>query len=180
MIFMAFLFLLQAPAGSTRPAWASTIQRALKTNPSSQEGWWELGTLYYQQDRYPECRDAFKQLSKLAPKGGPAWTMLGLCEFGAKQFDAALLHLRQGQDLRVGNNAIDTVAKFHLAQLYTHIGNFETALGILADLAQHKDENSSYIMASGIAALWKPIFVEELPAEDRELEIGRASCRERV
>src|SRR5258707_1096568 len=169
MIFMAFLFLLQAPAEGTRPASASTIQRALKTNPSWQEGWWELGTLYYQQDWYPECRDAFKQLSKLAPKSGPAWTMLGLCEFGAKQFDAALLHLRQGQDLRIGNDAIDTVAKFHLAQLYTHIGNFETALGILADLAQHKDANASYIMASGIAALWKPIFPEELPAEDREL-----------
>ncbi len=166
MIFMAFLFLLQAPAGNTRPASASTIQRDLKTNPSWQEGWWELGTLYYQQDRYPECRDAFKQLSKLAPKSGPAWTMLGLCEFGAKQFDAALLHLRQGQDLRVGNDSIDTVAKFHLAQVYTHIGNFETALGILADLAQHKDENASYIMASGIAALWT--LETNLP--------GRASC----
>jgi len=150
-------------------AYASPCGRILKANPSSQECWWELGTLYYQQDRYPECRDAFKQLSKLAPKGGPAWTMLGLCEFGAKQFDVALLHLRQGQDLRVGNDSIDTVAKLHLAELYTHAGNFETALGILANLAQHKDENANYIMASGIAALWKPIFPEELAAEDREL-----------
>jgi len=158
MIFMAFLFLMQAPSG-----------RVAKANPSSQEGWWELGTLNYQQDRYPECRDAFKQLSKLAPKGGPAWTMLGLCEFGAKQFDTALLHLQQGQDLRVGNESIDTVAKFNLAKLYTHAGNFEMALGILVDLAQHKDENRDYIMASGIAALWKPVFPEELRAEDREL-----------
>src|SRR2546430_1743256 len=116
MIFVALLLLMQAPAG-----------RVLKANPSSQEGWWSLGTLYYQQDRYPECRDAFKQLSKLAPKGGPAWTMLGLCEFGAKQFDAALIHLRQGQDLRVGYDGIDTVAKFHLAELYTHAGNVAPA-----------------------------------------------------
>jgi Flp pilus assembly protein TadD len=169
MIFMAFLFFAQAPAGSTRPASAAKIQQGLKANPSWQEGWWELGTLDYQQDRYAECRDAFKQLGKLAPKSGAAWTMLGLCEFGAKQFDAALIHLRQGQDLRVGNDAIDTVAKFHLAQLYTHVGNFEMALSILADLAQHKEESSSYIMASGIAALWKPIFPEELQKEDREL-----------
>ncbi len=175
MIFRAVLFLAptilcgQAPPAASLAAKTEEARKAVKANPSSQEGWWSLGTLYYQQDSYPECRDAFKQLSKLAPKGGPAWTMLGLCEFGAKQFDAALLHLRQGQELRVGNEAIDAVAKFHLAELYTHTGNFESALGILVELAQRKDENSGYIMASGLAALWRPVFAEELPAEDREL-----------
>ena len=55
--------------------------QAIKLRPNWEEGWWFLGTLHYEQDRYRECRDAFRRFTALNKKSGPAFVMLGLCEF---------------------------------------------------------------------------------------------------
>jgi tetratricopeptide (TPR) repeat protein len=154
-------------AGS--PEAPDLYRRALAANPRWEEGWWALGTLEYGKDHYPECRDAFRQLVRLSPKGGPAITMLGLCEFGAHQDDQALAHLREGQVLGAGAPGIDKVAKFQIAKLYVRGGLFEPALGVLAQLAQTAGENPAYFSLSGVAALWKPSLPDELPESDREL-----------
>jgi tetratricopeptide (TPR) repeat protein len=154
-------------AGS--PEAPALYQRALAHNPRWQEGWWALGTLEYAQEHFPECRDAFGQLVRLSPKGGPAVTMLGLCEFGAHQDDQALAHLRQGQELGAGAPDIDKVAKYQLARLYVRRGLFEPALGVLGQLAQTAGENPAYFSLAGVAALWKPVSPDEVPDSDREL-----------
>ncbi|HEV2691091.1 MAG TPA: tetratricopeptide repeat protein [Bryobacteraceae bacterium] len=154
-------------AGS--PEAPALYRRALVANPRWEDGWWALGTLEYAKDRFPECRDAFRQLVRLSPKGGPAITMLGLCELGAHQDDEALNHLRDGQQLGAGAPAIDKVAKYQLAKLYVKLGLFEPALGVLAQLAQATGENPAYFSLAGVAALWKPIAPDEVPEPDREL-----------
>ena len=40
-----------------------------------------------------QCRTAFRQVLKLAPKNGAANAFLGLCEFGLKDYDCLLQHL---------------------------------------------------------------------------------------
>src|SRR5258707_15531317 len=70
----------EAARKNNSPEAAALFARALKMNAVWKEGWWSLGTIHYQQDHYAECRDAFTKLSKLDPKSGPAWTMVGLCE----------------------------------------------------------------------------------------------------
>lgn len=136
---------------------------------AARQRWWALGTSEYQKDRFTECRDAFRHLTELAPKAGPAVTMLGLCESGARQYDAAIEHLQQGQDLGAVNEAIDKAAKYQLARLYTSRGMFESALAVIAQLATITEEKPAYILLSGVAALWKPMFPEDVPSEDREL-----------
>src|SRR6266487_3983671 len=89
------------------PQAAALYAHALELNPSWKEGWWSLGTLHYQKDRYVECRDAFQRLTALDSKSGPAVTMLGLCEFSARQYDAALVDLRHGQELGVATEAVN-------------------------------------------------------------------------
>src|SRR5215813_4948948 len=54
---------------------------ALKIRPNWKEGWWNTGAILYEEDRYPEARDAFRNLVSLDADNGPAWGMLGLCEF---------------------------------------------------------------------------------------------------
>jgi tetratricopeptide (TPR) repeat protein len=151
------------------PEAPALYRRALAANPRWQEGWWALGTLEYGQNHYPECRDALRQLVRLSPKGGPAVTMLGLCEVGAHQDDQALAHLREGQALGAGDPGIDKVAKYQIATLYVRRGLFEPALGVLAQLAQTAGENPAYFTLAGVAALWKPVAPDELPESEREL-----------
>jgi tetratricopeptide (TPR) repeat protein len=154
---------------AAQPQKPSSSNAAAAEQARQAEGWWTVGTLEYSKDHYPECRDAFRQLIRLKPKGGPAITMLGLCEFGAHQDDLALAHLREGQDLGTGDPAIDKVAKYQLAKLYVRRGLFEPALGVLAQLAQTAAENPAYFSLAGVAALWKPIPPDEVPESDREL-----------
>jgi tetratricopeptide (TPR) repeat protein len=160
------------------PEAAVLYERALAIRPSWKEGWWTLGSLHYEHDRYPQCRDAFQRLTAVDPKSGPAFTMLGLCEFGAKQYDASLAALRRGQQLGVASPALNEVARYHLAMLLTRAGDFENALGILLELEQAGKEKPAYVILSGLAGLWKPMLPEDLPPDERELVLlaGRAFC----
>ena len=152
--------------------------RALALHPSWQEGWWTLGSIHYEKNRYPECRDAFRRLTALDPKSGPAFTMVGLCEFGGREYDAALADLRHGQQLGVASPAVDEVARYHIAVLLTRAGDFENALGILLELEQQGKDKPAYVILAGIAGLWKPLLPEDLPPDQRELVLlaGRAFC----
>ena len=151
------------------PNAVALYQKALKANPRWQEGWWALGTLEYQKDHYPECRESFRQLSELSAKAGPAFAMLGLCEVGAKDYGAAFAHLKKGLSLGFGSDAIERTGRYHLARLYTRAGDFEQALRVIAELGETMEESPAFITLAGTAALWKPLFPEDVPASDREL-----------
>jgi tetratricopeptide (TPR) repeat protein len=150
------------------PAAISLYQRALKANPKWQEGWWQLGNLEYGKDHYAECTEAFRQLSELIPKG-PAFAMQGLCEAGAKDYQPALEHLKRGLELGVNNDAIEKSARYNLTRLYTRAGDFEQALRVVAELGEAMEESPPFITLAGTAALWMPVFAEDIPASDREL-----------
>ena len=72
---------------------------ALTLQPDWQEGLWYVGTLEYERDHYGEAIPAFQRLTQLAPKAGPAWNFLGLCEYETKDYAKALQHLAIGQKL---------------------------------------------------------------------------------
>ena len=59
-------------------------ERAAALQPSWTEGYWTLGTIYYDADRHRECRDAFAQVVTREPAHGAAWAFRGLCEFKLK------------------------------------------------------------------------------------------------
>ena len=73
-------------------------RRALALNPKWAEGWWSLGTLYYDGDRYAEAEMAFGKVVALDPKQGTARAMLGLCEFELGQPERALKDIEAEQD----------------------------------------------------------------------------------
>lgn len=165
----------QARKGNS-PAAPALFAKALRLNPSWKEGWWGLGSLQYQRDAYAECRNSFQKLTRLDAQNGAAWTMLGLCEYGVKEYDTSLGHLKRGQQIGLANDSMDTVAKYHVAQLMTRAGDFEPALQILMSFAQTGKQSAAYLMLAGTAGLWKPALPEEILADDRErvLLAGRA------
>jgi tetratricopeptide (TPR) repeat protein len=154
-------------------------QEVVKAKPGYAEGWWYLGTLLYETDRYSEGRAAFRHVTGLKPEMAVAWAMLGLCEFEIKAYDNALLNLRRADELRIPRQqSFYDVAKYHLALLYIRAGQFEPAIKIISDFAREGKDGPQFVEAMGLAGLRKPLLPTELPPLEREmvLDIGRALC----
>jgi tetratricopeptide (TPR) repeat protein len=152
-------------------------KRALQASPGWSEGWYFLGTIHYENDRPRECADSFARFVTLAPKVSAGHALLGLCLYRLKQYPAALSALNQAE--RIGlpqDDTLTNVASFHAALLYTKEANFEKALKILGFFSRGATIDPKVIELTGIAALRRPIFPEELPATDREIvyRVGRA------
>jgi tetratricopeptide (TPR) repeat protein len=151
--------------------------QALRLKPSWEEGWWNLGMLNYQLDRYVDGRDAFRHLTVTNPNTAVAWAMLGLCEFETKQYPESLLHLRKADSLGLGQSEqISDVTTYHLAMLLTRYERYEEAMKLLTQFSQHGKDLPDYVQVMGIAALRKPLLPAEVPATDHELvmDVGRA------
>ncbi|HKP10551.1 MAG TPA: tetratricopeptide repeat protein, partial [Blastocatellia bacterium] len=67
--------------------------QALQLNPKWPDGWWYLGSIFYDRDRYAEAGEALKILLSLKRENGPAWTLLGLCEFQLRNYKESLADL---------------------------------------------------------------------------------------
>jgi tetratricopeptide (TPR) repeat protein len=163
----------KAAAESNRPDEAARLyRRALGVKPDWDEGWWSLGTLYYEQNRYRECRESFLRFTSINKKSGPAYVMLGLCEFQLEDYSAALRNIRRGEELGLPEDSqLTRVAYYHEALLLTKLENYERALFLLSLLIKDGEENPGAVAAIGIAALRRPVFPKELPEADRPLAL---------
>ncbi len=156
-------------------------RQALGQNPSWVEGWWSVGTLLYDLDRYPDARDAFRKLVGLEPKAGAALTLLGLCEFQTREYDQALLHLEQGRGAGLADNpALREVARYHSALLLNRSGQHEAAFARLRLLALDHSASSQILEAFGLSVLRLASLPADLPPGKRDLVMlaGRAGAAE--
>jgi len=144
-------------------------REAVKMRPSWDEGWLLLGTVLYDQDRFPEAQDSFAHFVTIKPQPGPAWAMKGLCEFEMHDYSQARTDLQTwGRgDIR-GGGELTEVAAFHWAMLLTRQGEFVRALYMLADRARQDGESPPLVEAMGLASLRMPNLPVDYPAEFRE------------
>jgi tetratricopeptide (TPR) repeat protein len=152
--------------------------KLLKLRPQYVEGYWYQGAAYYSLDSFPQCREAFRKVVRLAPTNGAAFVFLGLCEFGLKEYDRALEHLLQSRILGVGDTKdLGSMARYHAAVLMTRIEQYEQALETLGEFAGDGDDNPRVIEAMGLATLRMPFLPIETPPDRREMLLmaGRAS-----
>lgn len=151
---------------------AKLYGRAVALAPTWEEGWWQVGTIEYARDRYPECRDAFRRFISLRPQISAGYVFLGLCEFQIKEYAAALQHLEKAAGLGLPDDQeVADVALYHLALLQTKAANFERALQFASMLARQGQASPGTIAVAGLAALRRPIFPEEMTEGDRALVI---------
>ncbi len=155
----------------------SLYLQALKTNPKWGEGWWYLGSMFYERDQYREARDAFQNLAIVDPKFPPGWTMLGLCEFKLREYGPALEHLRHGNAFGFGDNEeLRRVARYHETILLNRSENYELAYDTLQRFIDKKSESREVIMALGLTMLRLPYLPEEVPAAKREIVFRTGSA----
>jgi tetratricopeptide (TPR) repeat protein len=141
--------------------------QALNLKPDWLEGWWYLGTIYYDADRYPEAQTAFAHFVQLADKP-PGWAFLGLCEFENGEYPPAREHLQKALDAGLPPN-IEPAARFHQALLLTRMGRFDQAWHMYKPLVQHGVHDPTLIAGLGLNALTKPMLPKEAPRDQQEL-----------
>jgi len=149
----------------------------VRLRPDWAEGWWYLGTIFYDEDRYAEGQTALRRFTALDSKVAQAWALLGLCEFETKAYDEALAHLKRARTMGLGGRAqLDTVTQYHAALLLTRSEQYEEALQILLGFAVRGEETAAVVEAAGIAALRRPLLPNDVPGSDRELvlQVGHA------
>jgi len=143
--------------------------KALAMQPKWTEGWWNVGAILYEQDRYPQARDAFRNVVALEPNRGPAWGMLGLCEFQTREYERAGGSLMRGRSLGFdGNQELESVVRYHAALLYIRYEQFEIAFDILSEFIRVGNESPKVIEAFGLALLRMPFLPSELPPDKHE------------
>ncbi len=154
------------------------FNQLLRIKPRWAEGWWYLGTLYYESDQYASGVSAFERLVALEPKNSWGWAMLGLCEYQTKEYVASLEHLAKGRSLGLGDNQeLARVVRYHQAILLTRVKRFEAAQTLLNGFAVEHRESDSILDGLGMAVLRIAGPIESLTSEEREMirQFGKAA-----
>ena len=155
----------------------SLYGQALKIKPKWPEGWWYVGAIFYQRDLYPQARDAFQNLVALEQERGPAWAMLGLCQFQTGELERAAVALERARSLGVKDGSeLAVVVRYHTALLYIRFEYFENAYEVLSEFTGVGNDGAKVIEAFGLALLRMPLLPKEIPPPLREkiLIAGRA------
>ncbi|HEX3249864.1 MAG TPA: tetratricopeptide repeat protein [Pyrinomonadaceae bacterium] len=142
---------------------------ALKIKPKWPDGWWYVGAIFYQEDLYPQARDAFDNLVALDPERGQAWAMLGLCLFQTGDYERAAVSLQRGRSLGVNDNSeLAGVVRYHAAILHIRFEYFENAYDILNEFVRFGNETPKVVEAFGLTILRMPLFPKDIPPAQRE------------
>jgi tetratricopeptide (TPR) repeat protein len=133
---------------------ATLYTKALALRPKWTEGWWSLGTIEYDQDRYAKAALAFEKVIVLDPANGTAHAMLGLCEFELGKDALALQNLLKAEQLNIiKDEQLRTVALYHLGLLQLRARKFGDAKETLSQLAKVHIRTKEVSTALGLAAL---------------------------
>ncbi len=142
----------KARAGNRIQDATGLYRQAVKLRPSWAEGWWFLGELLYDQDKYADARDALRRLVSLDHKAGPGFALLGLCEYETKEYARALEHINAGRRLGLGEDPqARRVVLYHAVLLLTKFQQYESALQVLDRVLRAGDATPAVIEAAGLA-----------------------------
>lgn len=137
--------------------------------PSWANGWWWLGSILYDQDRFAEAQMPLKRFISVTPKPAPAYAFLALCEYEIRDYENALRHFAMwAQGGSPGTDALLDVAGYHWALLLTRQGRFNQALYMLTAKAKKLGASPTLTEAMGLASLRMAYLPEDYPAEKRE------------
>ena len=159
---------------------AKLYHRALAINPKWAEGWWSLGTLQYDSDRYAEAELAFEKVVALDAKHGTARAMLGLCEFELGQSERALKDIQESEKLGVlEDQQLRDVVMYHEGVLLQRAGKFEAAKDALSSLCLGGLRSAELAATFGMVALrMRDVAPPPSSSEAGQVvqHVGRAAC----
>jgi predicted Zn-dependent protease len=159
------------------PAAEHFYRSAVAMNPTWKEGWWALGSIYYDSDRYHEAAVALTKFVAL-DHNSAAMGLLGLAEFENQSYPQSLEHISRALEWGVGDQAqMEGVLRFHQALLLAHSGNFDDALTGYLWFVQRGVHHDALLTAIGAAALHRSEFPDAAGEPERKLllAVGHAT-----
>jgi tetratricopeptide (TPR) repeat protein len=130
------------------------FRRALALDPRWVEGWWSLGTAYYDQESYAEAELAFQHVVEIDPKHGTAHGLLGMCEFELGDDKAALKDIEASKELGTDiDPQLRNVVFYHEGVLLQRAGRFVAAEMPFASLCQGGAGSPDVVRGFGMTAL---------------------------
>ena len=156
------------------------LRKALALNPHWAEGWWSLGTAYYDDERYAEAELAFKRLVALDQKNGTARAFLGLCEFELGDDKAALPDIEASKDLGTDlDPQLRKVVFYHEGVLLRRAGRYVASELPFAFLCLSNSGSVEVERAFGMTVL--RMTDREFPAPGTDAatvaeQVGRGAC----
>lgn len=131
--------------------------RALALRPQWTDGWWSLGTIEYDQNKYADAARAFAKVKALKPKAGTPRVMLGLCEFELGQDANALQDLQDGEKFGILDDPqLWRVMIYHEGVLLRRAAKFEDAQKAFDRLCSRDIEEPQVVQQLGMTALRQP------------------------
>jgi tetratricopeptide (TPR) repeat protein len=157
-------------ASNIKALYANTSVRGTAATSASADANWQLALQLFSAQRFAEAIPALKATITQQANFGTAWAMLGMAEFEQKDYDNALLHLQKGAALGLGGSS-DSVrlARYHLALLLIHAGQFDQANPLLLPEAEGNPMAAQIQFALGLALLRKHLFPQDVPPADQPL-----------
>ena len=144
-------------------------REATRLNPAWSDGWWYLGSLYYDQDRFSEAGLALQHIQNNPKYRGSAHAFLGLCEYETGQYDDALEQfLAWARADSPGTRELRDAGFYHFALLLARDGRFTESLAEITWLVQRLGDNAELTEAMGLASLRMRYLPENYPPELRE------------
>lgn len=167
-------------------------EQAVALRPTFSEGWWELGTTFFDEGQIAKAHDAFLHFVSVEHRQpGPGFGMLGLTEFELKDYQKAIIAFERGRQLGLGDNSgfIERVF-YEDGVAYNYLGQPEVALARLKYAAEkiaseHHDApkdavlaNTELVDAFGLAGLHIAKLPTEIPPDKKEMvrEAGNAQA----
>jgi len=158
-------------------------QQATALRPSWSEGWWYLGTMFFDSNQIAKARDAFLHFVSVEHRQpGPGFGMLGLTEFELKNYRKALDALERGRALGLGDNPafvervlyVDGILNNDLGQPEIALARLTRVANLLA--ADHPQalrdavlDDVELLDALGLAALRIRQLPSEIPPDRAQL-----------
>ena len=130
------------------------FRKALALRPRWSEGWWSLGTIYYDRDEYASAAAAFQKVVTLDPKQGTAMAMLGLCEFEVGHDANALRNIEASKNIGILEDPqLRQVVLYREGVLLQRAGRFEGAQKALSSLCLSGVKSEDLAQTFGMVAL---------------------------
>jgi tetratricopeptide (TPR) repeat protein len=155
-------------------------RKALAIKPRWAEGWFSLGTIYYDENAYSEAVRAFGKVAALRPKQGTALAMLGLSEFEVGQDELALKHIQAS--IKIGmaeDEQLPKVVLYHEGVLLQRSGKFESAQERLEQLCLQGVQSEELSSTLGMVLLRSRAKASPASgSKDAEMvqTVGHAEC----
>jgi tetratricopeptide (TPR) repeat protein len=129
----------------------TVLQRAADRAPDDAEIPYDLGRMYYHQQRHAEAAQSFRKATTLDPLAYKAWDNLGLAAEALGDVGQAQQHYLKALALVHKDHPRYDVVYANLADLQIKLGNYQRAFDLAAEAAQRNPDEARNLFLAGKA-----------------------------